>query len=225
MRKRARLRALVTALIGAAVVAVTLAPTASAQEEQPKIYGRNAPTYTSSPTDPTPVSRWVASAQGEDGRSTKGELTHLRGRAAVQEAAGKAGGIRRVRIYDVKLQVLRGTSWVTVAHQPNDRWNEASRAYVEQYTPNTVQKCWNDPALTSTYRVVNTHGVRRVDGVIANRTTYEQELSGADARQRPALQVDRAGGDGRRTRHDHAGREGDLHVYLHQPGAVRRTGQ
>jgi hypothetical protein len=27
--------------------------------------GRNVPTYTSYPTDPTPVSKWIASSQGE----------------------------------------------------------------------------------------------------------------------------------------------------------------
>ena len=137
------------------------------------VLGRNAPTYTSYPFDPTPTSKWVASAQGEhvdDNYVTKPDPNALRGRAAVQETFG----IKRVRIYDVQLQQLRGSTWVTVARQATDVVNEASRAYAVSYTP-TVKTCWWDD-FVATYRVVNQHGIRRVDGIVANRTTVSKQF-------------------------------------------------
>ena len=144
------------------------APTAS-----PTIpYGRNAPTYTSYPNDPTPTSKWVASAQGEGGLNPKGEVTSLKGRAAVQETFG----IKRVRIYDVTLQRLVNGAWRTAAQRTIDVVNESSRAYAVAYTP-TVAYCGFDPSLTRTYRVVQNHGVRRVDNVVSDRTTVSKTFT------------------------------------------------
>jgi hypothetical protein len=143
-------------------------PTASAN----LAYGRNAPTYTSYPNDPTPTSKWVASAQGDGGLNPKGEVTSLKGRAAVQETFG----ITRVRIYDVTLQRLLNGAWQTVAQRTTDVVNESSRAYAVTYTPR-VAYCRFDPSLTRTYRVVQNHGVRRVDNIVANRTTVSKTFT------------------------------------------------
>jgi Domain of unknown function DUF11 len=161
VRKRAHRGALTAALLAAALATAALIPSASAQPA-PKTYGRKVYAHAASST-----AKWTSSVQGQDGLSAKGEPNSLLGRAAVQETSG----ITRVRIHDVTLQVLRGSTWTTVAQNLNDRWNGSSRAYVVSTTPQTVQTCWADPALRSTYRVVSNHSVRRSDtGTVANRT-------------------------------------------------------
>ena len=170
-----------TALVGTIAAGVMLATYAAPASAAPvaviSTHGRNAPTYTSYPTDPTPTSKWVASAQGEYVDSTpspKPDGDALRGRGAVQESFG----VKRVRIYDVKLQEWRAGKWVTVASRSNlpDAINESSKAFVQAYTP-TVKTCWWDD-FVGTYRVVNEHGIRRVDNVVANRTTFSKTFKG-----------------------------------------------
>jgi hypothetical protein len=170
VRKHARLTALSVALLASAVLAAILIPLASADTIQ--VYGRKAVTYTSYPNDPTPTAKWVASAQGEDGLNPKGEVTSLKGRAAVQETFG----IKQVRIYDVTLQRLVNGAWQTVSQRTKDVVNESSRAYAVAYTP-TAAYCGFDPSLTRTYRVVQHHGVRRVDNIVANRTTVSKTFT------------------------------------------------
>jgi hypothetical protein len=143
-------------------------PTPTASATIP--YGRNAPTYTSYPNDPTPTSKWVASAQGEGLPDAAGEITQLRGRAAVQETFG----IKRVRIYEVTLQRLVNGAWQTVAQRTADVVNESSRAYAVAYTP--PKRLCQYGSGTRTYRVVNSHGVRRSDDVIADRVTYSKNF-------------------------------------------------
>jgi hypothetical protein len=162
-------RTLAAAAAGATMLlGVALAPPAAAGPSF-EVYGRNVVTYSSYPTDPTPTSKWIASAQAErDG------LT-IRGRGAAQETFG----VKRARIYDVLLQELRAGKWVTVASRAKlpDVVNESSRAYAVAYTP-AVKTCWwSGQGYESTYRVVNQHGVRRVDDVVANRTTYSKTFT------------------------------------------------
>jgi hypothetical protein len=170
MRKHARLTALSAALLVSAVLAAILISSASAATIQ--VYGRNLLTYTSSPSDPTPTSKWTAAVQGQDGLNPKGEATSLQGRAAVQETFG----IKRVRIYDVTLQRLVNGVWQTVAQRTQDVVNESARAYAVAYTP-TAAYCGFDSSLTRTYRVVQHHGVRRVDDLVANRTTVSKTFT------------------------------------------------
>jgi hypothetical protein len=156
-------------LLVSAVLAVILIPSASAETIQ--VYGRRAVTYTSYPNDPTPTAKWVASAQGQDGLNAKGEVTSLQSRAAVRETFG----ITRVRIYDVTLQQYGGGTWKTVAQNAVDKTNSNSTAYAVSITPK-VAYCHTDTSLKRTYRVVQHHGVRRKDGILANRTTVSSSF-------------------------------------------------
>jgi hypothetical protein len=136
---------------------------ATAAEYATTVLGRKLVTYTSG------TSKWVASAQGEffSAYSPKGEQDALRGRAAVQEKAG----LKRVRIYDVKLQRYINGAWQTVAVNLTDKISESASAYAVSYTPPRRVAPFGY-GIKRTYRVVNTHGVRRNDGVVVNRTTY-----------------------------------------------------
>jgi hypothetical protein len=163
------------AAIAAGATMLLGAGTASAAEPVRIVgtLGRNAPVYTSYPNDRTPTSKWISSAQGEVvGTPTKGEPRGLRGRGAVQETFG----VRRARIYDVKLQQLRGGVWTTVTQNLTDVVNEASRAYAISVTPERRYCSFEWLVPKRTYRVVQTHGVRRVDGVVANRTTTSKSF-------------------------------------------------
>jgi hypothetical protein len=132
--------------------------------------GRNAPTYTSG------TASWIASAQGEyvdDNYVTKPDANALRGRAAVQEKRG----IKRVRIYDVILQQKQSDgSWRTIKSNSNDATSSATTAYAKLYT-GTVRTCWEDTFLR-TYRVMNSHGIRRNDDRLINKVTYSKEFRG-----------------------------------------------
>jgi hypothetical protein len=132
------------------------------------VLGRNVPTYTSGP------SKWAASAQGEViGTPTKGEPRGLRGRAAVQESGTL--GIKRVRIYDVKLQQLRGTTWVAVAQNLTDAVSDAPTAYAISVTPERRYCVFSDAKRS--YRVVNNHAIRRSDDVVVGKVTYSKTFT------------------------------------------------
>jgi hypothetical protein len=161
------------AVVAAGAVMVLGAGTAQAGPRPPltgtvkQVLGRQVATYTSTPTDPTPVSKWVASAQGETvDVDNDGVADGLRGRAAVQESFG----VRRARIYATKTRIDAriGGVWRTVDTSRADVVNEAPRAYAVAYTFGQYF-CAGNP--DRTYRVVDSHAVRRDDGVVAYRTT------------------------------------------------------
>jgi uncharacterized repeat protein (TIGR01451 family) len=159
---------LVLAALLAAVSLATLIPTAGAAVVVTQVLGRNATRYTSPAGSPTPISSWVASAQGEYVDSNDNGITDsLRGRGAVLEDFG----ITRARIVYVRVQALIGGVWQTVLANETDVVSDAPRAYAVSYTP-TRRLCGTDPALTRSYRVVNYHAVRRVDGAVPARTHY-----------------------------------------------------
>ena len=170
MRRRL---AVIAAVVAVTVAALSLAlnSAASAAVVVTATLGRNAPTYTSPAGSPTPISKWVASAQGELLDTNGNGITDsLRSRAAVQETFG----IVRVRITRVLTQALINGTWVTVQANEDDKVSDAARAYAVQYTaPNRL--CATDPGLERIYRTVNAHAVRRVDGAVASRTTYSHQ--------------------------------------------------
>lgn len=130
--------------------------------------GRNAPTYTSYPNDPTPTSKWIASAQGESlDTDGNGSADSLRSRAAVFETYG----IIRARIQRVETQALTFGFWSTIQTNPTDKVSEATRAHPVQYTSPTLY-CRTDPSLKSLYRSINFQAIRRDDNIVAYRTTY-----------------------------------------------------
>ena len=53
---------------------------------------------------------------------------------------------------------------MTIAQQPKDVINESSRAYAIAVTPERRYCVFGDA--NRSYRVVNSHGVRRVDGIV-----------------------------------------------------------
>lgn len=168
-----RTAATLTAAIIAATLTLALAIPASAAVTVIQVLGRKAVTYTSYPFDPTPTAQWVASAQGESvDTNGNGIADSLRGRAAVLEDFG----IIRARIYAVRTQALIAGVWTTVQANETDVISEATRAYAISYTP-TTRYCGTDPTLTRTYRVLNSHGIRRVDGIVANRNLYSNTFT------------------------------------------------
>jgi hypothetical protein len=163
---------LAAVVAGGAMLTLGVVQTAVAAPYVIQTLGRNVVTYTSS------TARWTASAQGEvidkEG-SGKIEPNALRGRAAVQEQGTTA--IRRVRIYDVYLQRYVNGAWQTVARNATDKVDERAQAYAVSYTPPTRRLCWIDKSLRRTYRVVNSHGIRRSNGVVVNKTTTSKSFS------------------------------------------------
>jgi uncharacterized repeat protein (TIGR01451 family) len=170
MRKRAR-RGVVAALLASAVMA-TIIPAASAAEFI-TIHGRRAVVHTSGATSTHgPTAKWTATSYGEHHRDTKGEDVYLRGRAAAAETFG----VKRAWVSDVKLQAYIGGVWKTIAHNPKDVIDGRETAWAVQYTPK-ARYCPTNEALRRTWRVVNSHGIRRSrDNVIVNRVSYSHNF-------------------------------------------------
>jgi uncharacterized repeat protein (TIGR01451 family) len=157
---------LVLVALLAAVSLATLIPTAGAAPVVKQVLGRNAVTYTSYPTDPTPTSKWASSSQGEFvDTNGNGIADSLRGRGADLEDFG----IIRFREDYVRLQVLRGSTWETRLANETDVVTAQARAYGIIYTPPGLV-CRTDPTLTDTYRVQHSVLFRRSDNVVGRRT-------------------------------------------------------
>lgn len=153
----------VTAVGGALLLGLAATPATAADRAVP--YGRNAPVLIS-----PPVAKWIASSQGEGVMNAKSEITRLRGRGAVAEKSG----VKRIRIYDVKLQRYRNGAWETVAQELDDVTDEGQPAHAQLYTPEK-RFCWSDATLKRTYRVVQRHAVRRTDNVVSSTRTVSSK--------------------------------------------------
>ena len=158
--RRARLASAIVAVLCALVLGLSLAPAANAATV---VLGRRLVAYTSGPAS------WVASAQGElVDTNGNGINDSLQGRGAVLERAGVLRGI----IYSVIVQRNMGTAaapvWQNAIVQSADVFGGS---YIGPSYTAARRLCGTDPTLQREYRVVNNHAVRRVDGLLAARTT------------------------------------------------------
>jgi hypothetical protein len=170
-------------VLAALLAAIALALPAAASHTPPQVLGRRVITHQSPPSG-TALAKWASSSQGEfvDAVADNGIRDSLRGRGADLETFG----IKRFREDYVRLQVLRGTSWVTRLARESDVVREQTRAYAIIYTPAGLV-CRTDPTLTDTYRVVHSVLFRRsADSAVGRRTTvshtFTARLLAADAR-------------------------------------------
>jgi hypothetical protein len=105
----------------------------------------------------------VCSSAGEDVDTNANSLADaLRGRGACRELGGN---VVRVRISDIRLQVVHAETWEDVAIDDQDVVSSAPTAYAINYTP-TTGYCPEDIGLT--YRVRVAFGIRWHDGQAFN---------------------------------------------------------
>lgn len=168
-------------VILAAVLAVAaMAAPASAVPPSPNhrvvdVLGRNVVAFNHF-GDPN-RGRTLCSAQGETvdvGPNFNGVADGLRGRGACLETRP---GIRRYRLYWIKLQVFHAETWQNVAISDEDKVDERNPAYVIDYTP-VPGFC--SPILL-TYRVQHATGIRYDDGTASTRivTSHQFQARGA----------------------------------------------
>jgi hypothetical protein len=102
----------------------------------------------------------ACSAQGElVDTNDNGLANALRGRAACVER----NGVARFRVYSIRLQVLRGDAWDTIAIDDTDVVSVGQPSRVADWTP-TLGYCPPPDNLVLTYRVRPLVGVRWTNG-------------------------------------------------------------